>query len=292
MQQAARASDTTVFMTMGDDRAGYVVETGRDGRDLHQPEEPADRGLRVRSVRLSEDDADDRPDSHSRAAHRTRRSTLAPGIGRVSQAPTGHPAPRATLDREEQLIKDAVLRMGVLVEAPDPRGQSTPSSTHDAARAAAASSRATRSSTRPSASVIDAHRGDDRDPAAGRPRPALPAHARPRHLRARADRRPRRRRVAKQALKLAAGAAAQGYVHLPEMAELRRRARPRHPPGARRRRRRSGPRGRGRRRRDRPPLPRDLRRGRRAHAARTRPTSSAARGSSSRRTTSSGSATG
>jgi phosphate transport system ATP-binding protein len=29
MQQAARASDSTVFMTMGDDRAGYVVEHGR-----------------------------------------------------------------------------------------------------------------------------------------------------------------------------------------------------------------------------------------------------------------------
>ena len=29
MQQAARASDATVFMTMGDDRAGFVVETGR-----------------------------------------------------------------------------------------------------------------------------------------------------------------------------------------------------------------------------------------------------------------------
>jgi phosphate transport system ATP-binding protein len=28
MQQAARASDRTVFMTMGDDRAGFVVETG------------------------------------------------------------------------------------------------------------------------------------------------------------------------------------------------------------------------------------------------------------------------
>ena len=28
MQQAARASDTTVFMTMGDDRAGYIVEEG------------------------------------------------------------------------------------------------------------------------------------------------------------------------------------------------------------------------------------------------------------------------
>jgi phosphate transport system ATP-binding protein len=28
MQQAARASDTTIFMTMGEDRAGYVVEEG------------------------------------------------------------------------------------------------------------------------------------------------------------------------------------------------------------------------------------------------------------------------
>src|SRR4029077_3025917 len=28
MQQAARASDETVFLTMGDDRAGYMVEAG------------------------------------------------------------------------------------------------------------------------------------------------------------------------------------------------------------------------------------------------------------------------
>ena len=28
MQQAARASDRTVFLTMGDDRAGYIVEHG------------------------------------------------------------------------------------------------------------------------------------------------------------------------------------------------------------------------------------------------------------------------
>lgn len=28
MQQAARASDTTIFMTMGEDRGGYVVEQG------------------------------------------------------------------------------------------------------------------------------------------------------------------------------------------------------------------------------------------------------------------------
>ncbi len=29
MQQAARASDRTAFLTMGEDRAGYVVEEGR-----------------------------------------------------------------------------------------------------------------------------------------------------------------------------------------------------------------------------------------------------------------------
>ena len=28
MQQAARASDETVFLTMGEDRAGYMVEAG------------------------------------------------------------------------------------------------------------------------------------------------------------------------------------------------------------------------------------------------------------------------
>ena len=53
MQQAARASDATVFMTMGEDRAGYVVEHGRTDRHLHESQEPADRGLRLRPVRLS-----------------------------------------------------------------------------------------------------------------------------------------------------------------------------------------------------------------------------------------------
>ena len=72
----------------------------------------------------------------------------------------------------------------------------------------------------------------------------------------------------------------------------RRRPRPRRPAGAGRIGRDQGPRDRGRGRRDRPALPRDVRRGRRADARRTRPTSSAARGSSSPRTTSSGSATG
>ena len=52
MQQAARASDETVFLTMGDDRAGYLVEKGPTSRDLHQPPQPADRGLRLRSLRM------------------------------------------------------------------------------------------------------------------------------------------------------------------------------------------------------------------------------------------------
>ena len=37
MQQAARASDTTVFLTMGDDRAGYVVEQGETSRIFTAP---------------------------------------------------------------------------------------------------------------------------------------------------------------------------------------------------------------------------------------------------------------
>jgi phosphate transport system ATP-binding protein len=39
MQQAARASDTTIFMTMGDDRAGYVVERGPTVKIFTNPEE-------------------------------------------------------------------------------------------------------------------------------------------------------------------------------------------------------------------------------------------------------------
>jgi phosphate transport system ATP-binding protein len=39
MQQAARASDRTVFLTMGDDRAGYVVEIGDTERIFTNPTE-------------------------------------------------------------------------------------------------------------------------------------------------------------------------------------------------------------------------------------------------------------
>ncbi len=39
MQQAARASDYTVFLTMGEDRAGYVVEQGDTGKIFTAPQQ-------------------------------------------------------------------------------------------------------------------------------------------------------------------------------------------------------------------------------------------------------------
>jgi phosphate transport system ATP-binding protein len=39
MQQAARASDTTIFLTMGDDRAGFVVERGPTQKIFTNPEQ-------------------------------------------------------------------------------------------------------------------------------------------------------------------------------------------------------------------------------------------------------------
>ena len=59
MQQAARVSDMTAFMTtdVDDDghRVGRLVEYDVDRQDLHQPVRPADRGLHHRSVRVMAD---------------------------------------------------------------------------------------------------------------------------------------------------------------------------------------------------------------------------------------------
>ena len=55
MQQAARASDDTAFLTMGDDRAGYLVEMAPTQQLFTSPREPADRGLHHRPVRLGGD---------------------------------------------------------------------------------------------------------------------------------------------------------------------------------------------------------------------------------------------
>ena len=53
MQQAARVSDLTAFFTMAEDRAGYLVELGRDEPGLHQPDRAVDRGLHLGPVRMS-----------------------------------------------------------------------------------------------------------------------------------------------------------------------------------------------------------------------------------------------
>jgi phosphate transport system ATP-binding protein len=39
MQQAARASDVTAFLTMGDDRAGYLVEVDDTSKIFTNPTE-------------------------------------------------------------------------------------------------------------------------------------------------------------------------------------------------------------------------------------------------------------
>ena len=57
MQQAARVSDRTAFFTVEvleetGHRTGTIVEFDRDRDDLHEPERPADRGLRHGTVRM------------------------------------------------------------------------------------------------------------------------------------------------------------------------------------------------------------------------------------------------
>ena len=61
MQQASRVSQMTAFFTLGEDRAGYLVEYSADSPDLHQPKAAIDRGLRLGEVRLMEPDRDDDP---------------------------------------------------------------------------------------------------------------------------------------------------------------------------------------------------------------------------------------
>ena len=108
MQQASRVSDMTAFFTMGDDRAGYLVEIGADCPDLHRSQEPADRGLRLRPVRLR---SDAMTDEHEPTGAATSVQDQAAAILNESRTTV-----RPHLDRGEREIKDAVLRMGILVE--------------------------------------------------------------------------------------------------------------------------------------------------------------------------------
>ena len=100
-------------------------------------------------------------------------------------ATTPSPAPREALDREESLIRDAVLRMGALVEAAI-REASRALVAHDAALALDV--------IKGDAIINEAQRGVSRlisvtiaTQQPGRSGPALPAHLGPRHVRTGAD---------------------------------------------------------------------------------------------------------
>ena len=164
---------------------------GRRRRHLHQPEGPADRGLRLRPVRMSREEttmtdeqpgADRRRDRRSSARSRTRPNPRRP-------PPTPHPLARR-LDREQREIKDSVLRMGIMVEEAI-RAAIKALIDHDADAALAVIAGDGRINEAQRAR-LQPDRADHRDPEPGRARPALPALARPCDLRARAHRRPRR----------------------------------------------------------------------------------------------------
>jgi len=131
-------------------------------------------------------------------------------------AANAHPAPREALDREEQLIRDAVLRMGALVEAAI-RQASRALTTHDAALAMDV--------IKGDAIINEAQRGVSRliavtiatqQPVARDLRYLLTIDHVTYELERIGD---HASSLAKQTLKLAPEPPLDGYVHLPEMAE-------------------------------------------------------------------------
>lgn len=128
----------------------------------------------------------------------------------------GHPAARETLDREEQLIRDAVLRMGALVEAAI-RQASRALTTHDTTLAMDV--------IKSDALINEAQRGVSRliavtiatqQPVARDLRYLLTLDHVTYELERIGD---HASSLAKQTLKLAPEPPLDGYVHLPEMAE-------------------------------------------------------------------------
>jgi phosphate transport system protein len=138
------------------------------------------------------------------------------GAAKEAPAQGGHPAPRETLDREEQLIRDAVLRMGALVEAAI-REASRALTTHDTGLAMDV--------IKGDAIINEAQRGVSRliavtiatqQPVARDLRYLLTLDHVTYELERIGD---HASSLAKQTLKLAPEPPLEGYVHLPEMAE-------------------------------------------------------------------------
>jgi phosphate transport system protein len=128
----------------------------------------------------------------------------------------GHPAARETLDREEQLIRDAVLRMGSLVEAAI-RQASKALTTHDAALALdVIKSDALINEAQRAVSRLIAVTIATQQPVARDLRYLLTLDHETYELERIGD---HASSLAKQTLKLAPEPPLDGYVHLPEMAE-------------------------------------------------------------------------
>jgi phosphate transport system protein len=152
---------------------------------------------------------------------RTGEAAMDEQIGELMSGPTeepanGQPAARETLDREEQLIRDAVLRMGALVEAAI-RQASRALTTHDTALALDV--------IKGDAIINEAQRGVSRliavtiatqQPVARDLRYLLTIDHVTYELERIGD---HASSLAKQTLKLAPEPPLDGYVHLPEMAE-------------------------------------------------------------------------
>ncbi len=194
--------------------------------DLHQPAEPADRGLRLRPVRLRGATHDRRTTTDER---RRPRQVDADAAGDAGDSRATVRPSRAKLDRERAAeVKDNVLRMGVARREPDPRGHPRRSPPRRRRGPRVIIDDAQINEVQRKRRATD--RGDDRHPAAGRARPALPAHPRPRPLRARAHGRPRR--VGRQAgAQARAVAPLKDYVRPAAPGRARRGARARHPRG-------------------------------------------------------------
>ena len=135
MQQASRISDHTAFFTMGPDRAGLPGRDGRDRPDLHQPQAAADRGLRVRPVRLRTDPPTMTDEQHG--AERAMDAQIEQLMSRGGERAADASSPRRRARRSiatKRLIRDAVLRMGAIVETAI-REASRALTAHDAALA-------------------------------------------------------------------------------------------------------------------------------------------------------------
>ena len=202
----------TAFFTMGEDRAGYLVEMADDrDRSSPNPDEPADRGLHLRPVRLMERAMTDEHEPTGAATQR-------PGPGR-RDPDASRTTVRPHLDRDERESRTPSCgwarssRTQILRRPPGPDPPRR--------RAGAPGHPGRPGDQRSAARAFVADRDRDRDPAAGRARPALPALARPRQLRARADGRPRR--LGRQAGPQAGADPPLGdYAELPRNGQARR----------------------------------------------------------------------